>query len=82
MEDFCVKVPAGTKPRIANALANRHRYDRFANPGESRGNFATRMLQRYLKNTVLEDDAEVARRTAEDSVRNNPNDPIRGLGDN
>lgn len=80
MDKFCVDIPKGTEQRILNSVAEQHRFDRFADEGETRLDFGRRMIQNYLKNMVMTAESALAEKAASDSVKNNPNDPLTTLG--
>ena len=64
MPTFSWTVTGQIGTRIANAFAEQHHYDDNKLPGETKAQFADRMVKQYIKSTVARHEASVAAATA------------------
>ncbi len=69
-------IPDTVAGRVVDALCEEYRYGERALPGETRAQFARRMLIVYLKTLVGEVEAQLASQQADAAARDRANNEI------
>lgn len=68
MAQIIITIPDAHVSRVLDAFASRFNYDQNKLEGETKGQFAKRMLAEWIKLTTLREERKVAREAAEETV--------------
>jgi hypothetical protein len=78
MANITITIPDANLPRIIDGFAVRYDYTRNLLVGETKAQFAKRMLIAMIKQSVIDSEADAARRTASSTVTGE----VEGIGIN
>ena len=78
MAQVLITIPDGAVARVLDGFAIRYNYDRNKLEAETKAQFAKRMLINFIKQSVVDIEADAARRTASTTVTTE----VEGIGIN